>query len=515
MPNAIKYKTDNLTGSISTGNVALGVNESVIGPTETTGWYNGLTPSPSQYVIYEVAESGVPKIYQPSDDTQLIQFARSNGATGANTGSVASVLNWATSQANIMISNNAYPGIVTNELNILMDGGFTPSYPTTGSTWYDLSGNNALGSISNFTYDGNSIGLSTTSSTIVLQNNIPIESKSEITEFSIGFTAKLKQAFDSISVVTFPTSTSYSEPTQSVAKYNNIVCTFSQSADSLAQTIYLNGEEVSNNTTTNASFNFGNAYNIGINTNNNTGVSKINSVQGYNKVLTPAEVKQNYYGGSIVTDGLVFAVDAGNLVSYESGSATTYPLTSSVNGTLINGTSFNPNFGGYWIFDGIDDYITWGDNFDLTTTNISGFVWGWANSLNSFLPWIDKLSSNGNYRFHANGVGSLIFGIRNTANTYEQMITTNLITTNTWYYLGFTFNNSTKEGKIYLNGQLQLSNTFTINRGDTTTPLQTGYQFNNSGALNGRVATLSLYNKQLSDQEVSQNFNAQRSRFGI
>jgi hypothetical protein len=139
MPNSVKYKTGNLTGSISTGNVALGVNESVLGPTETTGWYSGLTPSPSQYVIYEVTESGAPKIYQPSDDTQLIQFARSNGATGANTGSVASVLNWATSQANIMISNNAYPSIVTDGLVLNVDAGFVPSYPTTGSTWYDTS----------------------------------------------------------------------------------------------------------------------------------------------------------------------------------------------------------------------------------------------------------------------------------------------------------------------------------------------------------------------------------------
>jgi hypothetical protein len=146
MPNAIKYKTGNLTGSISTGNVALGVNESVLGPTETTGWYSGLTPSPSQYVIYEVAESGVPKIYQPSDDTQLIQFARSKGATGANTGSVASVLNWAATQNSLMIVNNAYPSIVTDGLVLNVDAGFIPSYPTTGSTWYDLSGNGNNGS---------------------------------------------------------------------------------------------------------------------------------------------------------------------------------------------------------------------------------------------------------------------------------------------------------------------------------------------------------------------------------
>jgi hypothetical protein len=139
MPNAIKYKSGSLAGSISTGNVALGVNESVLGPTETTGWYSGLTPSPSQYVIYEVNSGSVPKIYQPSDDTQLTQFARSNGATGANTGSVASVLNWATSQNNIMIVNKAYPSIVTDQISFLLDANFTPSYPYTESTLYSVA----------------------------------------------------------------------------------------------------------------------------------------------------------------------------------------------------------------------------------------------------------------------------------------------------------------------------------------------------------------------------------------
>jgi len=237
----------------------------------------------------------------------------------------------------------------------------------------------------------------------------------------------------------------------------------------------------------------------------------------YNRALSQAEILQNYYQAPIVTNGLALAVDAGNLVSYESGSTIAYPLTSSINGTLTNGASFNSNNGGYWVFDGIDDYITWGDNFNLTTTSISGFVWGWANSLNDFLPWIDKLSGNGNYRFHADSQGRLIFGIRNTADTYQQIQTdSNVISINTWYYLGFTFNNSTREGKIYVNGNsITTFGVFTIDRGNTVVSLNTGYQGNNGGTLNGRIATLSLYDRVLSAQEVTQNYNAQKGRFGL
>jgi hypothetical protein len=67
---------------------------------------------------------------------------------------------------------------------------------------------------------------------------------------------------------------------------------------------------------------------------------------------------QNYYQAPIVTDGLVFAADAGNLVSYENGSTTTYSLTGSLSGSLINGVGFTNSNGGAWSFDGVDDYIS-------------------------------------------------------------------------------------------------------------------------------------------------------------
>jgi hypothetical protein len=241
----------------------------------------------------------------------------------------------------------------------------------------------------------------------------------------------------------------------------------------------------------------------------------IYTTQIYNRALSASEVLQNYYGGPTVTDGLVLAVDAGNLVSYESGSTTVYNMTGSINGTLTNGVKYNSNNGGHWEFDGVDDYITWGDNFDLVSSNISGFVWGKVNTLDDYTPWLDKLSGWGNYRFHSDVVGRLILGIRDSNNAYQQTITTNVLSIDTWYNIGFTFNNSTRESKIYLNGNLIHSNTFTIDRGDTTTDLQTGYQANNGGTLNGAVATLSLYDKVLTADEVLQNYNAQKSRFGL
>jgi hypothetical protein len=62
----------------------------------------------------------------------------------------------------------------------------------------------------------------------------------------------------------------------------------------------------------------------------------------YSKELSTAEIKQNYFGAPIVTDGLVFAVDANNIVSYPKSGTAWYNLTGSItSGTLTNGPTFN------------------------------------------------------------------------------------------------------------------------------------------------------------------------------
>ena len=148
MPNAVKYKTGNLTGSLQKGNVALGISGS-LGPTSTTGWYNGPNPVTGKYQIFETAASGDPDVYCPQDDAELIKFARWKGATGANTGSAAAVLAWIGTQTNLMAANFQYEGIVTDGLVLNLDAGFVGSYPTTNTTWYDLSGNTNNGTLTN------------------------------------------------------------------------------------------------------------------------------------------------------------------------------------------------------------------------------------------------------------------------------------------------------------------------------------------------------------------------------
>jgi hypothetical protein len=148
MPNGVKYSTTTPSGSLRRDNVALGVNGN-LGPTANTGFYSMPTPASGKYIINKVAASGVPNFFAPQNDTELIQLARNEGATGANTGSAAAVLAWIATQPNLEAANFEYPNIVTDGLVLNLDAGFVGSYPTINTTWYDLSGNGNNGALTN------------------------------------------------------------------------------------------------------------------------------------------------------------------------------------------------------------------------------------------------------------------------------------------------------------------------------------------------------------------------------
>ena len=148
MPNGVKYSTTTPSGSLRKENVALGVNGN-LGPTANTGFYSMPAPASGKYIINKVAASGVPNFFAPQNDTELIQFARNEGATGANTGSAAAVLAWIATQPNLEAANFEYPNIVTDGLVLNLDAGFVGSYPTTGTTTYDLSGYSNNGTLIN------------------------------------------------------------------------------------------------------------------------------------------------------------------------------------------------------------------------------------------------------------------------------------------------------------------------------------------------------------------------------
>ena len=78
----------------------------------------------------------------------------------------------------------------------------------------------------------------------------------------------------------------------------------------------------------------------------------------------------------IVTDGLVFCVDAGDKMSYPGAGTTWTDLSKNRNnGTLTNGPTFNSANGGSISLDGSNDYISVGSFNEDSSQDLSVMVW--------------------------------------------------------------------------------------------------------------------------------------------
>jgi hypothetical protein len=147
MPNPIKYSVSAQTLALKKGNFWIGTGDVGKGPTSTTSYYNGITPPSGGYTIYLNKASGGPSIYTAANDSQLISLT--NTIAGQTFATASAALDWYNSQSDKMVFNIDYPAIMTNGLIFNADAGFTPSYPTSGTTWYDLSGNSINGTLTN------------------------------------------------------------------------------------------------------------------------------------------------------------------------------------------------------------------------------------------------------------------------------------------------------------------------------------------------------------------------------
>ena len=219
-----------------------------------------------------------------------------------------------------------------------------------------------------------------------------------------------------------------------------------------------------------------------------------------------------YAFGKIVTDGLVLALDAADRNSYVSGSTTWNDLSrSGFNGTLINGPTFNTGSGGSIVFDGVDDYIT--TNYNPQFQDFTACVWFNSSTIiKSYERLLDKDFVNG-FWIGRNSTNSNSWGggIREASPPYGRYIT---LTDNQWHYIVSIRNGTTHT--IYGDG---ITNTVSGTVSSTTinaSNLWFGRE-NNAGPsiYRGNIALTQIYNRALSATEVLQNYNSQKSRFGL
>jgi len=228
----------------------------------------------------------------------------------------------------------------------------------------------------------------------------------------------------------------------------------------------------------------------------------------------------------IVTDGLILALDAGNVKSYP-GSGTTWYDKSGYgnNGTLTNGPTFTGSNGGSLVFDGTNDYVNILNPSILQNQNLTVSTWikptAATNVITGIIDydhgitqgWVlqsEDATSNRNYYF-AYYDGST-FQPSSGIGTGKGVQLTNSI----WQNLIFTKNGTSVVG--YLNSV----QTYTSTESSGTIMYLANKNLWLGGVVsiagrfyNGTIANTQIYNRALTASEVLQNYNATKTRFGL
>jgi hypothetical protein len=233
-----------------------------------------------------------------------------------------------------------------------------------------------------------------------------------------------------------------------------------------------------------------------------------------------------YDGPKIVTAGLILALDASDRNSYP-GSGTTWYDVSGNNRhyTLVNSPTWNS--GGYFTFDGFNDYAygpaanTFGLGQEHTvevimknTVASTTTLFNWRSSLVDREIMGHVPYSDGNVYYD---VGGCCGGSNRINYTPSPSITNRLV-----HYIFRCRTTPTPRRQIFENNIEKVNSgantTDTINLSSNVALIAVFNEANiggSGGAWSGNIYSFRMYDRGLTDNEVAQNFNAFKSRFNL
>ena len=232
-----------------------------------------------------------------------------------------------------------------------------------------------------------------------------------------------------------------------------------------------------------------------------------------------------YYNPKIVTSNLILYLDAANAKSYSGGTAWKDLSGKGHHATLVSSPPHSTTNGGYFYFDGsTNDYATL-PAIDLTGNELTFNIWTLTldnYNVSSLIFLGDSGDSPGSGRIlnvHSMPYGGnqYYFDKGYDGSGYDRLTGSMSVSDyQGWVNWTFTANASTESMKIYRNGALFASGTgYTKTFSNADGDIRRIARTSGSATYNGYISNLQLYKQELSSSEVTQNFNALRSRFGV
>lgn len=257
----------------------------------------------------------------------------------------------------------------------------------------------------------------------------------------------------------------------------------------------------------------------------------INNAALYNVELTSTQILQNYnfYLDRFSNPATISQTDLkvwydGSIINSNNGQGTTWWNVAPVyySASLVNGASFTSGTPNYVNLDGSNDYITSGDIED-TYGSFTALGWVYFDSLTGYQSIISKWSDTGGQRswmmVKDTGTG-LLQAFYDRSGTFSTTVSINAsganMVINTWYQVAMSYNSTNGNCVLYRNGVNVGTGTFgsSGNLFNSTSPLQLGAQGEPTRYLDGRYGQFLLYKRTLTDAQVTTIFDQTKTNYG-
>tara|TARA_A100001201_G_scaffold89100_1_gene78052 strand:+ start:57 stop:785 length:729 start_codon:yes stop_codon:yes gene_type:complete len=238
------------------------------------------------------------------------------------------------------------------------------------------------------------------------------------------------------------------------------------------------------------------------------------------------------FSPKIVTDGLVYAIDMADQNSYQHLSTTVSDLaTNKEDATIHNvgsiGDAYIENDRKGLSFDGTNDLLLAGEDTQFlcqSTQDATISWWGYIDGSHSGAARMVVIHKTDGFSRFGIGWGhtdTKFFASYNQSDTHSRLQSTNNFAVGNWYNTVATKQGATV--KLFINNVLegtatdQTQSDIDLSTAANTTIMYNNYPTDLGGQefLQGVFACCHLYDRALTVEEINQNFNAQRSRFGL
>ena len=223
---------------------------------------------------------------------------------------------------------------------------------------------------------------------------------------------------------------------------------------------------------------------------------------------------------NLVTTGLVLSLDAGSLASYPGSGSTWTDTVQSRAFTLYSSPAYSSNNGGYLTF--VPASFQYAASSTSLTSSLNTWtveVWHYYTGTNTGTnPCIvtelyPGSTSRINFSLGTNLSGNLQNGFFNGVGSGWQTTPSYTLTANNWYHIVGTYDKSTIS--LYVNNSLVQSTSNTNAPQSSQGGIRLMRRWDLTDYWGGRLAIVNLYTGSFTAGQVSQNWDANRSRFGL